>query len=107
MLYMREPGENPYVPVSLSQRPSLFDPFRLARLGARRPPAVVDLVQRIEMRPFDLAVTLEQLQSIERPWCTDEQLVRSDRSRLSAGGAQERLPYMPNDRGAMAWTTCR
>jgi hypothetical protein len=61
-------SEDPYVPVSLGQRPVVLDPFMLLRIGRRDPAAAQRLVDRIRAREFELIVLVEPLQPVDRPW---------------------------------------
>jgi hypothetical protein len=61
-------SEDPYVPVSLGQRPVVLDPFMLQRLGRRDPAAVARLVERIRAREFDLVVLVIPLQPVDSEW---------------------------------------
>jgi hypothetical protein len=61
-------SEDPYVPVSLGQRPVVLDPFMLLRIGRRDPAAARRLVDRIHAREFELIVLVEPLQPVDRPW---------------------------------------
>jgi hypothetical protein len=61
-------SEDPYVPVSLGQRPVVLDPFMLQRLGRRDPSAVARLVERIRAREFDLVVLVIPLQPVDTEW---------------------------------------
>jgi hypothetical protein len=60
--------EDPYVAVSLGQRPVVLDPFMLLRIGRRDPVAVQRLVDRIRAREFDLVVLVVPLQPVDQPW---------------------------------------
>jgi hypothetical protein len=64
-------SEDPYVPVSLGQRPVVLDPFMLRRLQDRDPAAVQRLVERIRAREFELVVLVEPLQPANREWWRD------------------------------------
>jgi hypothetical protein len=61
-------SEDPYVPVSLGQRPVVLDPFMLLRIGRRDPAAVQRLADRIRAREFDLIVLVVPVQPVDRPW---------------------------------------
>ena len=63
-------SEDPYVPVSLGQRPVVLDPFMLQRIGRRDPAAVRALIDRIRAREFELVVLVEPLEPVDRPWWT-------------------------------------
>src|SRR5207249_7731053 len=63
-------SEDPYVPISLGQRPVVLDPFMLLRIGRRYPAAVQALVDRIRARDFELVVLIEPLQPVDRSWWT-------------------------------------
>jgi hypothetical protein len=64
-------SEDPYVPVSLGQRPVVLDPFMLLRVGRRDPAAERRLVDRIRAREFELVVLVEPLEPVDRPWWRD------------------------------------
>jgi hypothetical protein len=64
-------SEDPYVPVSLGQRPVVLDPFMLRRIQDRDPAAVQRLVERIRAREFELVVLVEPLQPADREWWRD------------------------------------
>jgi hypothetical protein len=64
-------SEDPYVPVSLGQRPVVLDPFMLLRVGRQNPAAAQHLVERIRAREFELIVLVEPLQPVDRPWWRD------------------------------------
>jgi hypothetical protein len=64
-------SEDPYVPVSLGQRPVVLDPFMLRRLQDRDSAAVRRLVERIRAREFELVVLVEPLQPLDREWWRD------------------------------------
>jgi hypothetical protein len=61
-------AEDPYVPVSLDQRPVVLDPFMLITVGQRDPSAVQALVRRIDEREFDLLVLRVSLQDRSMAW---------------------------------------
>jgi hypothetical protein len=61
-------SEDPYVPLSVGQRPVILDPFMLPRLEQVRPGAVAALIERIEAREFDVIVLLEGVEPIDRTW---------------------------------------
>jgi hypothetical protein len=67
-------SEDPYVPVSLGQRPVVLDPFMLLRIGRRDPAAEQRLADRIRAREFELVVLVEPLQPVDRPWWSDVHL---------------------------------
>jgi hypothetical protein len=64
-------SEDPYVPVSLGQRPVVLDPFMLLRLERRDPAAVGRLVERIRAREFDLVVLVVPLDPPDQAWWRD------------------------------------
>jgi hypothetical protein len=64
-------SEDPYVPVSLGQRPIVLDPFMLQRLGRRDPAALERLVDRIRTREFELVVLVVPLQPVDQEWWRD------------------------------------
>ena len=64
-------SEDPYLPVSLGQRPVVLDPFMLLRIGRRDPAAVDSLVDRIRRQEFELVVLVEPLAPVHRSWWTD------------------------------------
>jgi hypothetical protein len=64
-------SEDPYVPVSLGQRPVVLDPFMLLRIGRRDPAAVQRLADRIRAREFQLVVLVVPLQPVDQPWWRD------------------------------------
>jgi len=53
---------DPYVPLSLGERPVVTDAFMLLRIARRHPELVEPLQARIESRQFDAIVLLEDLQ---------------------------------------------
>jgi hypothetical protein len=61
-------SEDPYVPVSLGQRPVVLDPFMLLRIGRRDPEAVQRLVDRIRAQEFALVVLVVPLQPVDQHW---------------------------------------
>jgi hypothetical protein len=61
-------SEDPYVPVSLGQRPVVLDPFMLVRLERRDPAAVQRLVERIRAREFELVVLVVPLEPPDQEW---------------------------------------
>jgi hypothetical protein len=61
-------SEDPYVPVSLGQRPAVLDPFMLLRIGRRDPAAVQRLVDRIRAQDFALVVLVVPLQPVDQHW---------------------------------------
>jgi hypothetical protein len=65
-------SEDPYVPVSLGQRPVVLDPFMLLRLGRDRPEAVQELIARIRSQEFELVVLVEPLEPLNRSWWNEE-----------------------------------
>jgi hypothetical protein len=64
-------SEDPYVPVSLGQRPVVLDPFMLRRLEDRDPAAVQRLVERIRAREFELVVLVVPLRPSDQAWWRD------------------------------------
>ena len=93
-------SEDPYVPLSLGQRPILLDPFMLPRLGERMPDAVPDLIRRIERHEFELIVLIEPLEPIDRSWWRDLDLglpvaQAISRAYISAGSVQGYYLYEP------------
>jgi hypothetical protein len=64
-------SEDPYVPVSLGQRPVVLDPFMLLRIGRRDPAAVQRLADRIRAREFQQVVLVVPLQPVDQPWWRD------------------------------------
>jgi hypothetical protein len=64
-------SEDPYVSVSLGQRPVVLDPFMLRRLEDRDPAAVQRLVERIRAREFELVVLVVPLQPPDQEWWRD------------------------------------
>ena len=64
-------SEDPYVPVSLGQRPVVLDPFMLLRLGRSDPAAVGRLVERIRAREFALVILVVPLQPTDQEWWRD------------------------------------
>jgi hypothetical protein len=61
-------SEDPYVPVSLGQRPVVLDPFMLLRLDRRDPAAVERLVERIRAQEFELVVLVVPLEPPDQEW---------------------------------------
>jgi hypothetical protein len=61
-------SEDPYVPVSLGQRPVVLDPFMLRRLEDSDPAAVQRLVERIRAREFELIVLVVPLRPPDQEW---------------------------------------
>jgi hypothetical protein len=64
-------SEDPYVPVSLGQRPVVLDPFMLLRIGRRDPAAVQRLVDRIRAQEFELVVLVVPLQPVDQQWWSE------------------------------------
>jgi hypothetical protein len=64
-------SEDPFVPMSLDQRPVVLDPFMLRRLEDRDPAAVQRLVERIRDREFELVVLVLPLQPPDQEWWRD------------------------------------
>jgi hypothetical protein len=54
-------AEDPWICLARGQRPTMLDPFVLARLGHTQPGAVEDLVRRIEREEFQYVVLLQRL----------------------------------------------
>jgi hypothetical protein len=54
-------SEDPWVSLARGQRPTILDPFALARLGQTRPQPVQELVGRIERQEFTHVVLLQRL----------------------------------------------
>jgi hypothetical protein len=67
-------SEDPYVPLSLGQRPVVLDPFMLLRIGRRDPAAARRLIDRIRAREFELIVLVVPLQPVDRPWWSEVHL---------------------------------
>jgi hypothetical protein len=61
-------AEDPYVPVSMDQRPVVLDPFMLISIGQRDPAAVQALVKRIDRREFDLVALRVSLDDPSMSW---------------------------------------
>jgi hypothetical protein len=61
-------SEDPYVPVSLGQRPVVLDPFMLLRLDRSDPAAVERLVERIRAQEFELVVLVVPLEPPDQEW---------------------------------------
>jgi hypothetical protein len=94
-------SEDPYVPVSLGQRPVVLDPFMLRRLEDRDPAAVQRLVDRIRAREFELVVLVVPLQPPDQWWWRDMHFgTRVTRALADAytesGRAQGYYLYRPN-----------
>ena len=64
-------SEDPFVPVSLDQRPVVLDPFMLRRLEDRDPVAVQRLVERIHAQEFELVVLVVPLEPLDQEWWRD------------------------------------
>jgi hypothetical protein len=64
-------SEDPYVPVSLGQRPVVLDPFMLLRLERKDPAAVQPLIERIRAREFELVVLVVPLEPPDQEWWRD------------------------------------
>jgi hypothetical protein len=64
-------SEDPFVPLSLGQRPVVLDPFMLRRLQDRDPTAVQRLVERIRTREFELVVLVVSLEQPDQEWWRD------------------------------------
>jgi hypothetical protein len=61
-------SEDPYVPVSLGQRPVVLDPFMLLRIGRQDPAAVQRLVDRIRAQEFAMVVLVVPLAPVDQHW---------------------------------------
>lgn len=59
---MRILSENPYVPISLGQRPVVLDAFMLWNVARDHPRARADLVRRLDAREFDAVVLFYRLE---------------------------------------------
>jgi hypothetical protein len=102
-------SEDPYVPVSLGQRPVVLDPFMLRRLQERDPAAVQRLVERIRAREFELVVLVVPLQPPDQPWWRDMHFgTRVTRALADAytesGRAQGYYLYRPDPGGSSGST---
>jgi hypothetical protein len=102
-------SEDPYVPVSLGQRPVVLDPFMLRRLEDRDPAAVQRLVERIRAREFELVVLIVPLQPPDQWWWRDMHFgTRVTRALADAyaesGRAQGYYLYRPNPDGSSGGT---
>jgi hypothetical protein len=64
-------SEDPYVSVSLGQRPVVLDPFMLRRLQDSDPAAVQRLAERIRAREFELVVLVVPLHPPDQEWWRD------------------------------------
>jgi hypothetical protein len=56
-------SEDPYVPLSIGQRPVVLDPWMLAILGRRHPGWVTDLARRVDAQEFDDVVLAQRLET--------------------------------------------
>ena len=56
-------SEDPYVPLSIGQRPVVLDPWMLAVLGRRHPGWVTDLARRVDAQEFDGVVLAQRLET--------------------------------------------
>jgi hypothetical protein len=54
-------SEDPYVPISLGQRPIVVDPFMIIRMGHRHPAWIASLRRRLDEREFDKVILLFRL----------------------------------------------
>ncbi len=54
-------SEDPWISVARGRRPTMLDPFALARIGHTQPQVVQDLVRRIEREEFQHVVLLQRL----------------------------------------------
>jgi hypothetical protein len=54
-------SEDPWVCITRGQRPTMLDPFALARLGKTEPQAVQELIRRIEHEEFKHIVLLQRV----------------------------------------------
>jgi hypothetical protein len=102
-------SEDPYVPVSLNQRPVVLDPFMLRRLEDRDPAAVQRLVERIRAREFELVVLVVPLQPPDQEWWRDMHFgTRVTRALADAytesGRAQGYYLYRPDPDGSSGGT---
>jgi hypothetical protein len=102
-------SEDPYVPVSLGQRPVVLDPFMLRRLEDRDPAAVQRLVERIRAREFELVVLVVPLQPPDQAWWRDMHFgTRVTRALADAytenGRAQGYYLYRPDPDGSSGGT---
>jgi hypothetical protein len=77
-------SEDPYVAVSLGQRPVVLDPFMLLRIGRRDPAAVQRLVDRIHAREFALVVLVVPLQPVDQQWWNEIHFGREVAEALAA-----------------------
>jgi hypothetical protein len=98
-------SEDPYVPVSLGQRPVVLDPFMLRRLEERDPVAVQRLIERIRAREFELVVLVVPLRPPDQEWWKDMHFgSRVTRALANAyadsGRAQGYYLYRPTPVGA-------
>lgn len=98
-------SEDPYVPVSLGQRPVVLDPFMLRRLEDRDPAAVQRLAERIRAREFELVVLVVQLRPPDQAWWSDMHFgTRVTRALADAyaesGRAQGYYLYRPDPAGS-------
>jgi hypothetical protein len=86
-------SEDPYVPVSLGQRPVVLDPFILLRIGRRDPAAVQRLVDRIRNQEFALVVLVVPLQPVDQQWWKEvhfgEEIVQALAASYEPGGTAE------------------
>ena len=68
-------SEDPYLPVSLGQRPVILDPFLLSRLGERHPEWIQSLAQRVERAEFARVVLLMDINDSDaEAWYTGNHL---------------------------------
>ena len=61
-------SQDPYVPISVDQRPVVLDPWMLITVGQRDPSAVHQLVRRILNQEFDLVVLNTPLEDPSQAW---------------------------------------
>jgi hypothetical protein len=98
-------SEDPYVPVSLGQRPVVLDPFMLRRLEDRDPAAVERLAERIRAREFELVVLVVPLQPPDQAWWRDMHFGTRITQALAgayteSGRAQGYYLYRPDPEGS-------
>jgi hypothetical protein len=102
-------SEDPYVPVSLGQRPVVLDPFMLRRLQDQDPAAVQRLAERIRAREFELVVLVVPLQPPDQPWWRDMHFGTGVTQALAdayteSGRAQGYYLYRPDPGGSSRGT---
>jgi hypothetical protein len=93
-------SEDPYVPVSLGQRPVVLDPFMLLRIGRRDPAATQRLVDRIRAQEFELVVLVVPLHPVDQQWWSEVHFGRDVAQALAdsyepAGTVEGYLLYRP------------